>query len=75
MGYVIPPRPLSKAEVDKAIAEGKTTLAEIDPAFWKWNQDRKRDHRIQSIVLVVGAILMVVAFTIAFAGSKLAGKW
>ena len=36
MGYVPPPRALTKDEFAKAIIEGKTTMAEIDPNFYNW---------------------------------------
>ena len=36
MGIICPPRPLTKKEFQKAIKEGKRTMAEIDPAFVEW---------------------------------------
>ena len=36
MGFMPPPKPLTKKEFNRAISEGKRTLAEIDPNLWEW---------------------------------------
>lgn len=36
MGYIPPPETLTKEEIDRRIANGAKTFAELDPAFAEW---------------------------------------
>ena len=67
MAFVCPPRALTKREFAKARKEGKKTLAEIDPKFWKWKTDQDfylKIGFISSGVCIVLILLMIIVIRI-----------
>ena len=66
MGLTAPPRPLTEEEFNKAIAEGATTLEEIDPRFARWYKIQRRTHLFSMSVLLVGAIMLIAMAIMVF---------
>ena len=60
----LPPKALSKEQFDKAIAEEKTTIEEIDPALFKWYSESI--NKIKYLILLIGGIVLIIAFAVAF---------
>lgn len=61
MGYVPPPRPLSREEFQKRWDEGARTMRDLDPAFFKWQQNSKRRflYLLGGMVLAVSVMVII----------------
>jgi len=66
MGFAAPPNALTKKQFDKAIAEDKRTLKEIDPALYKWQERNRKANKIGMIVLAIGTIILLGSSLIAY---------
>jgi len=63
MGIIVPPRPLTETEYDKARAaynEGKRDLRDIDPVFASWIDERIKMGKIQVVIFFVGILVTLI---------------
>lgn len=65
MGWIPPPPPIDVETMLERMRNGARTMAEIDPEFWEWKQQRDRDllwsglSLVVAIVVGIGTICMV----------------
>ena len=65
MGFIPPPRALTKEEFEERWAKGARTMAELDPSLAQWYKDGERDTRIKMFVLIGCGALVVLSIIVA----------
>jgi hypothetical protein len=60
MGRVEPPVPLTREQFNKAIAEGRSTFAEIDPEYCAWYKAAENEMKLGYICVVLGYLVIFI---------------
>ena len=61
MNYNTPPPPPSKAEIEKRVKNGAKTIAEIDPEFYKWYNNKLKYRALKMIIIALVYVVTLYA--------------